>query len=724
MRRALLLTAVITAVTWRSAIAGPGSASGPITVDSTSYVAGSSVMGTDGGVYSDTLPPVASTTTAAFRMTKYRAQHVNLRDNSGTEIGTVDNPLYTTASSTITISNVTVNNSSFSVTGSTIVAMQTDATKLNATVVQSTPGNLRVSASISGSSNTVSATQSGTWNVNNTSVNVATVTISGTPSVSVSNTPTLGTGTNNIGTVSGSSVTIPGNVNTRQVNVSTVIVQSMPAVTVSLSTVTITNTSFTIVGITSVTVMNPTLTVQLTGAVPAGANQIGHVSGSTVTVYGNVNATVMGTPNVNVLAMPNVAQTTASALKASVFISGSSNTVQSAQSGSWTSTVTQGTNANLRASVAIDGSSNTVQAAQSGAWTATATQGTASNLKASVSINGSSNTVAATQSGSWTNTATQTSPANLQTSASINGSSNTVTATQPTAANLQASVSINGSSNTVTSVQGTPANLQTSASINGSSNTVTAIQGTPVNLQASVSISGSSNTVQSAQSGSWTNTVTQTTADNLKASVLIDGTSNQIYVTNVTTSPIQVQNGAGTLVGVGWQTGGSSIPVHEIGTSSVAITNTPTVTLGTGTNNVGTVSGSSVTIFASNGTNFPVLDTQSGTRWSVAFSTTSTTAVLSSTGVTTSVAISTPIAGLSSQTVRVYRLMLSVDTATNITFRDGSTNFGDTQYLTANGGIVLDLTNEPWYITSSSNGFVIKQSGSANIGVRIWYTQS
>ncbi len=116
--------------------------------------------------------------------------------------------------------------------------------------------------------------------------------------------------------------------------------------------------------------------------------------------------------------------------------------------------------------------------------------------------------------------------------------------------------------------------------------------------------------------------------------------------------------------------------------------------------------------------------TQGASRWNVAFGTTTTAAVLSSTGSTTGIAISTPIAGVSLQTVRVFRLVLTVDAATNIAFRDGSTNFGESYYLSANGSITLDVTNEPWYVTSAGNGFTIKQSGTANIGVRIWYTQS
>jgi len=230
LRRLVIAAALsLPSLSW----AGPSAASGPITVDSTTFVAGSSVMGTDGGVYSDTLPPVASTTTAAFRMTKYRAQHVNLRDNTGTEIGTQSNPLYTTASSTISIANVTVNNSSFSVTGSTVNIAGT------------------VPVSVAGTVN-VAITGSPTVHVSSANVTGSTVTITNT-GFAVTNTPsvTVGTalpaGTNNIGTVTGSSITIPGTVNTRQVNVSTVIVSAMPAVTLNVSTVTITNSSFSIV---------------------------------------------------------------------------------------------------------------------------------------------------------------------------------------------------------------------------------------------------------------------------------------------------------------------------------------------------------------------------------------------------------------------------------------------------------------------------------------------
>jgi hypothetical protein len=125
-----------------------------------------------------------------------------------------------------------------------------------------------------------------------------------------------------------------------------------------------------------------------------------------------------------------------------------------------------------------------------------------------------------------------------------------------------------------------------------------------------------------------------------------------------------------------------------------------------------------------NGTQTVNAQEVSGTRWSVSFSTAETTAVLSSTYNVVSVAISSPIAAVGGQTVRVFRLIVTVDAATTINFRDGTNNFGDSYPMLANGSIVLDLTNEPWYITSTGNAFVIKQSGSANISYAVYYTQS
>lgn len=616
MRRLLALIALTIVVKSGSAWAGPAAASGPITVDSTTFVAGQSVMGTDGGVYSDTLPPIASTTTAAFRMTKYRAQHVNLRDNSGVEIGTSGNPLFIAGTSTYTIANVTVSNSSFSVTGST---------------VSLTPGT--------------------------------SVAITGTPNVSVTNTPS----------------------------------------------------------------------VTVTGSLPAGTNNIGKVSGSTVTVS-NTGFAVTNTPGVNVINTPAVVatQSVASALKASVSISGSSNTVAAQQSGSWTDTVVQTIPASLQASASINGSSNTVRAVQSGTWTITNSSFTVNGSTVGVNVIGtvpvSGTFWPATQPVSGTVAVSNSSFSVTGSTVNVNVNGTVpVLATQAGTYTVTPGTGTWAISGSVTASQGPISVL----GVSGSTITVgyqAGASSVPVNVINTVPVTGTFFQATQPVSGSVTATISGTPSVNATSvntsTVTFNGVAQPVLATQAgtytvtpgtgtwpisgsvtaTAGPISILGVSGSTTTVGYQTGASSVPVNVL--------NFPATQAVSGT------------IAATQSGSWATTVTQSGTRWSTAFSTTTTSAVLSSTGVTTAVAISTPIAGLSSQTVRVFRLILSANGATNITFRDGSTNFGETYYLTGSGSITLDLTNEPWYITSASNGFVVQQSGSATLGIRIWYTQS
>jgi hypothetical protein len=165
---------------------------------------------------------------------------------------------------------------------------------------------------------------------------------------------------------------------------------------------------------------------------------------------------------------------------------------------------------------------------------------------------------------------------------------------------------------------------------------------------------------------------------------------------------------------------GASQPVNTTNVSTVTISGTVPVSFSTPY----AVYVSTVSAFINGSSNTVSAQQVDGTRWNVSFSTLQTTGVLSSTFNVTSVGISTPVAGVASQTVRVFRILVTVDATTTLNFSDGATNFGDQFPLLANGSVVLDLTNEPWYITSSSNGFVIKQSGSANISYSVWFTQS
>ncbi len=721
MRRAAEIIALTLLVYSGSAWAGPvGSASGPITVDSTTFVPAFSVMGTDGGVYGDFIPPVAGTTTAAFRMTAYRGQHVNLRNNAGVEIGTNANPVVTTSSISVTIGAVSVTNSSFSVTGSTVNIAGTvpvSGAFFQATQPVSIAGtpNVRVtnsSFSVTGSTMNVNVNGtvpvSGTFwqatqpvsiaspiSANATVLNVATVTVSGTPSVTLG--AALPAGSNNVGTVSGSTVSVSNTVNSRSVNVSTVVVQSMPAVTVSLSTVTITNSSFSIVGVSSVSIVNPTLTTQLTGTLPPGANNIGTVTGSTVAVTGNVNATVVGTPSVNVSAMPNVTQPTPANLKSSVYIAGSSNTVQAQQSGTWnvnstgvgvSSVAIQGT-----VPVSVSGTP-TVNAQQSGSWTVNVGGGT-------IGVTGSTVTVLTSNGGNLPVVVNNSPRVYVATtSVSINGSSNTVTAAQSIPANLQVSASINGSSNTVQAAQsgawdvtstavnvgtvtisGTPRVYlaTTSVSINGSSNTVTAAQATPASLQASVSINGSSNTVASTQSGTWTVQPGNT-----------QNTTPWLFLTTATVNTSAAQSGVWTNTVTQGTNSNLRASVDIDGSSN-------TVVLGAGTANVGKVV-------------FQTPTTSALTHAAISFSSTGDNVIVST---------------ASSQTVRVFRMFFVTSAATTITIKSGgATNMTGAMSFTANGSFTLDFSGDPWFVTTSGQGLIFSQTGTAQVSGAIDYTQS
>lgn len=85
----------------------------------------------------------------------------------------------------------------------------------------------------------------------------------------------------------------------------------------------------------------------------------------------------------------------------------------------------------------------------------------------------------------------------------------------------------------------------------------------------------------------------------------------------------------------------------------------------------------------------------------------------------------TVIAGVSGQTIRVWRLFFVVNAATNVTIKDGaSTSLTGAMAMAANGGFTLDLQGDPWFVTSSGNNFVVNQSGTAQISGTIYYTQS
>jgi hypothetical protein len=85
----------------------------------------------------------------------------------------------------------------------------------------------------------------------------------------------------------------------------------------------------------------------------------------------------------------------------------------------------------------------------------------------------------------------------------------------------------------------------------------------------------------------------------------------------------------------------------------------------------------------------------------------------------------TVVAGVSGQTVRVFRILLMASAATNITFKDGATALtGAIDLAAAGSGMILDFSGEPWFVTSAGNAFVINSSNAVQVSGKIDYIQS
>lgn len=90
----------------------------------------------------------------------------------------------------------------------------------------------------------------------------------------------------------------------------------------------------------------------------------------------------------------------------------------------------------------------------------------------------------------------------------------------------------------------------------------------------------------------------------------------------------------------------------------------------------------------------------------------------------------TVVAGVVGQTIRVRKAMLIVSpvsgSSTNaITFKDSTpTPFSGPMPFAGGGAIVLDLDGEPWYVTGLGQGFVINQTGMAQVSGTLWVDQS
>lgn len=85
----------------------------------------------------------------------------------------------------------------------------------------------------------------------------------------------------------------------------------------------------------------------------------------------------------------------------------------------------------------------------------------------------------------------------------------------------------------------------------------------------------------------------------------------------------------------------------------------------------------------------------------------------------------TVVSGTASQTIRVFRIFFVSSASTTITIKDGAgTSLTGAMTMGQGGGFTLDYQQIAWFTTSSGNGFVISQTGTAQISGRIYYQKT
>lgn len=83
----------------------------------------------------------------------------------------------------------------------------------------------------------------------------------------------------------------------------------------------------------------------------------------------------------------------------------------------------------------------------------------------------------------------------------------------------------------------------------------------------------------------------------------------------------------------------------------------------------------------------------------------------------------TLVSAVAGRSVRVYHLILVVSADTSLTFKRGSTALTGAMAMLANGSIVLDFQEQPWFETADGEALVLSQSGTAQVSGQVGYTQ-
>lgn len=82
----------------------------------------------------------------------------------------------------------------------------------------------------------------------------------------------------------------------------------------------------------------------------------------------------------------------------------------------------------------------------------------------------------------------------------------------------------------------------------------------------------------------------------------------------------------------------------------------------------------------------------------------------------------TAVAATASQTIRLYRGLLTFSEPTTLTVKSGTAT--SLAVFDVAGSMALDLNWEPWFVTSSGAALVLNISGTCTVKGALWYTKS
>jgi len=83
----------------------------------------------------------------------------------------------------------------------------------------------------------------------------------------------------------------------------------------------------------------------------------------------------------------------------------------------------------------------------------------------------------------------------------------------------------------------------------------------------------------------------------------------------------------------------------------------------------------------------------------------------------------TVVAASTTGTLNVYAIIFTVNGATNITFKSGSTALSGPIVFTGNGSsMALQQSENPWFSCLAGNDFVINSSNAVTIAGMVYYT--